>query len=97
MRQKKEEEIKVFASSGNIYADFGYPNPQEAMAKAELAIQIIAIIKKRKLTQKKAAELMGIDQSKLSAIQRGQLSSFTIDRLFRFFASFGGGYPNFLR
>jgi predicted XRE-type DNA-binding protein len=86
---KQKEEIKVTVSSGNIYADLGYPNPREAMAKAELAIQIINIIKKRKLTQKKAAELMGIDQPKISAIKRGQLSSFTIDRLLRLLLALG--------
>ena len=86
---KKPEKIEVFASSGNVYADTGHPNPEEAMAKAELAILISNIIKRKKLTQKKAAELIGIDQPKISAIIRGQLSGFTIDRLFRFLIALG--------
>lgn len=86
---KEHEEIEVVASSGNVYADTGHSNPEESMAKAELAILISDAIKKKKLTQKKAAELIGIDQPKISSIIRGQLSGFTIDRLFRFLVSLG--------
>jgi predicted XRE-type DNA-binding protein len=86
---KDYKEIKVIASSGNVYADTGHPNPAEAMAKAELAILISEAIKRKKLTQKKAAELIGIDQPKISAIIRGQLAGFTIDRLFRFLIALG--------
>ena len=91
MKKKAEEyeEIEVIPSSGNVYADAGYPNPEELMAKAELAIMIAETIKSKKLTQKKAAELIGVDQPKISAIIRGQLSGFTIDRLFRFLMSLG--------
>lgn len=88
-RLKEQEEIEIIASSGNVYADAGHPNPEEAMAKAELAILISDTIKRKKLTQKKAAELIGIDQPKVSAIIRGQLSGFTIDRLFRFLMALG--------
>ena len=86
---KKHEEIEIIPSSGNVYADTGYPNPEEAMAKAELAILIADEIKRKKLTQKKAAELIGVDQPKISAIIRGHLSGFTIDRLFRFLMALG--------
>ena len=86
---KEHEEIEVIASSGNVYFDTGHPNPEEAMAKAELAILISSAIKRKKLTQKKAAELIGVDQPKISAIIRGQLSGFTIDRLFRFLIALG--------
>lgn len=80
----------ILPSSGNVYADIGHANPEEAMAKAELAILIAETIKKRKkLTQKKAAELIGVDQPKVSAIIRRQLSGFTIDRLFRFLMALG--------
>lgn len=86
---KKQKEIEVIASSGNVYADTGHPHSEEAMAKAELAILISGAIKRKKLTQKKAAEMIGVDQPKISAIIRGQLSGFTIDRLFRFLMALG--------
>ena len=85
------DEIEVTYSSGNIYADTNHPNPEEAMAKAELALLIATAIKKKKLTQKKAAALIGIDQPKISDILRGKLSGFTIDRLFRILRALGIG------
>jgi len=85
--QKKKSEVTV--SSGNIYADLGYPNPEECLAKAELTQLIIEAIEEKNLTQKKAAKLMGIDQPKVSALIRGNFSGFSIDRLFRFLLALG--------
>jgi predicted XRE-type DNA-binding protein len=86
---KEQKEIERIASSGNVYANTDHSNSEEALAKAELAILISSVIKRKKLTQKKAAELIGIDQPKISAIIRGQLSGFTLDRLFRFLMALG--------
>lgn len=70
--------------SGNIFADLGLSNPEERLAKAELARQINNIIKQKKLTQVAAAELLEIDQPKVSALSKGRLSGFSLERLFRF-------------
>jgi predicted XRE-type DNA-binding protein len=84
-----KEEIEVYHGSDNIFADLGLPNPEERMAKAVLSIQIHDIIKKRHLTQAKAAELLGIDQPKVSALIRGRLSGFSMERLFYFLNALG--------
>lgn len=84
-----KQKIEVIKSSGNVYADTGHRNPQEALAKAELALLIIDAIKKKKLTQKQVAEIIGVDQPKISDIVRGRLSGFTIDRLFRYLMALG--------
>ena len=76
-------------SSGNVFADLNLPNSEEALAKAELARQIYLIIKKKKLTQKKAALILGIDQPKISALISGKLSGFSLERLFRFLNELG--------
>lgn len=86
---KVQKKIEDVAGSSKLRADTGHPNPEESSAKAELAILISSVIKRKKLTQKKAAELIGIDQPKISAIIRGQLSGFTLDRLFRFLMALG--------
>jgi len=65
---KKQKDIEAFVGSGNVFEDLGYPNPEEAQAKADLSRQIHQIIKNRKLTQKQAAAIMGIDQPKVSDI-----------------------------
>lgn len=83
------EKIEYTKSSGNVFADFGFPNPEEADAKSDLAILITSIIKHRKLTQAKAAKLMGIDQPKVSKIMKGLLSEFTIERLMNYLVMLG--------
>ena len=76
-------------SSGNVFADLGLPRPAEALAKAELAVKISSIIEKRRLTQAQAAEILGLDQPKVSALVRGRLSGFSIERLLRFLMLLG--------
>ncbi len=83
------EEIKVQASSGNVFADLDLPNPEEMLIKAELTRRISEIINQRNLTQVEAAELLGIDQPKVSALIRGKLNGFSTTRLFRFLNALG--------
>jgi predicted XRE-type DNA-binding protein len=68
----------------NIFADLGFAFPEEHLAKAKLAVQIIEIITERGLTQKAAAGILEIDQPKVSALMRGNLKNFSLDRLCRF-------------
>src|SRR5262245_16071919 len=84
----KTEEV-VEASSGNVFADLGLKNPEELLAKAELVQRIADIIAERKLTQASAAKVLGVDQLKVSALLRGRLDGFSIDRLFRFLNALG--------
>ena len=83
------EEIKVQSSSGNVFADLNLSNPEERLIKAELASKISRIIEQKKLTQMEAAELLGIDQPKVSALTRGRLSGFSTTRLLRFLNALG--------
>ncbi len=76
-------------SSGNVFADLGIPNPDLALAKAELVQHIRALITERKLTQAAAAKLLGLDQPKVSAILRGRVAGYSIDRLLRFLNALG--------
>jgi len=74
---------RVQQSSGNVFAGLGLANPQEMLAKAQLAHRISQIIAVRGLTQTKAAELMRLDQPKISALMRGKFEGFSAERLFR--------------
>jgi predicted XRE-type DNA-binding protein len=73
----------VEQGSNNIFADLGFSNPEEHLAKAGLAMQIIEIIRQCRLSQA-AVGILGIDQPKVSALMRGQLKNFSLDRLCRF-------------
>ncbi|MBF0459950.1 MAG: XRE family transcriptional regulator [Magnetococcales bacterium] len=77
-------EIAFQESSGNVFADLGLPNPDEHLAKAQLASRISDLIDEQGLTQSAAAKLLGVDQPKVSALMRGRLAGFSLDRLFGF-------------
>jgi predicted XRE-type DNA-binding protein len=76
-------------SSGNVFQDLRLPNPQEKLAKAKLALRICEVITERGLTQTRAAEMLGLDQPKISALVRGKLEGFSTERLFRFLNDLG--------
>lgn len=63
---------QIEKGSTNVYADLGLENAEEMLVKAQLATKIGEIIKRRKLTQAHAAEILGIPQPKLSNMLRGQ-------------------------
>ena len=80
------DNTSVTVSSGNVFADIGVRDPDLALAKALFASEIRSIIRKRGWTQARAAEILGVDQPKVSAIVRGRLRSFTLDRLLTYLA-----------
>src|SRR5580700_1348220 len=84
-----KQPVRVERGSGNVFADLGLPNPDVALAKAELVQCIRGLIAERKLTQAKAAKLLGLDQPKVSALVRGRVEGYSIDRLFRFLYALG--------
>ena len=65
-------DITIEEGSTNVYADMGYTDAAEMQRKSRLAGEIARAIKARRLTQEAAAELLGIDQAKVSRITRGQ-------------------------
>ena len=78
------DEIGVIPSGGNVFEDMGLPNADERLAKAQVAYLISSIIKERGLTQTEAARVLRTEQARVSSLARGQLSGFTLDRLFSF-------------
>lgn len=85
MRKK----MAAIRGSTNVFADLGYANPEEMLAKAQLVSRISDLINQRRLTQSDAAKLLGIDQPKVSRLLRGQLSSFSYERLLKFLNALG--------
>jgi predicted XRE-type DNA-binding protein len=85
----KKPTVAITTSSGNVFEDLGLPDAAEHLATAELALCICQRIKKLKLTQAQAAKLLLVDQPKVSALWRGQLSGFSTDRLIRFLIMLG--------
>jgi predicted XRE-type DNA-binding protein len=89
MDKSREAKIPVTASSGNVFADIGLPEPEEELTKAQLASHIRQAIKRRRLTQVAAAAVMGVDQPKVSALLNGRLANFSSERLMRLLTALG--------
>ena len=79
----------VRKGSGNVFADLGLAEAEERLAKAELARAIGKAISERNLTQREAAELLGVDQPKVSQVLNGRLSGFSTERLMRYLTRLG--------
>lgn len=85
----RDKPRRIDRGSGNVFADLAIPNPDVALAKAELVQRIRELVVGRNLTQAKAALLLGLDQPKVSALLRGRVQGYSIDRLFRFLTALG--------
>ena len=78
-----EEQIKHEVGSGNVFADLGHPDAEEKLEKARLVYSILKIINDKGLTQAKAAEILGIQQPRISDLVRGKWYDFSVERLIR--------------
>jgi len=76
-------------SSGNVFADLGVAEPEEALLKSDLAIRVTQLIEERHLTQKEAARLLHVAQPNISKLVRGELHGFSVERLMRFLTVLG--------
>jgi predicted XRE-type DNA-binding protein len=87
MRSKAR--ARVEASTGNVFADLGLPNPEQELLKARLTLQIYKIIKERGMTQAQAGEILGIKQPHVSTLMRNRAGSFSVGRLIEFLTALG--------
>jgi predicted XRE-type DNA-binding protein len=89
LKKKRLDKMEYREGSGNVFADIGIPNPEEALAKAKIAMKIHEGIKKKKLNQAKAAKILGLAQPKLSELLRGHFRGYSIERLIHFLNELG--------
>ncbi len=81
--KRKAKKIAVERGSGNVFADLGFDKPEEELLKAQIVREIRDVLKRRRLTQTKAAELLGLKQPDVSALIRGRVHKFSLERLLR--------------
>jgi predicted XRE-type DNA-binding protein len=70
-------------SSGNVFVDLGYSQDEAAILqmRADLMANLRKFIKARKLTQSKAAQILGVSQSRVSDLARGKWEKFSLEML----------------
>lgn len=83
------ESIEVETSSGNTWGGIPRADADEALARAELMRRVTDIIRRRRLTQARAAELLDTNQPTVSDLMRGKLSKFSLGRLLTFLNALG--------
>jgi len=75
--------MRVTKGNENIFVDCGFP-PAEAenlRIRAKMMIALTGYIQERKITQSRAARIMGVSQPRISDLVRGKIGLFTIDTL----------------
>lgn len=83
------DKIPIVEGCGNVFEDLGLPDADILQVKSTMAIYVQQIISKRHLTQKRAAEILGIDQPGVSDVIRGDLRGYSTERLIRFLTTLG--------
>ena len=83
-KRKSEGKEIVLAGSGNVFADLGFPDAEERQTKVRLAFAINQILGRRRLSQTEAAQKLGINQPKISALANYKLDGFSVERLMHF-------------
>ena len=76
-------------STGNVFADLGFPNSEQELVKARLTVEIYRLLKERGLTQAGAAKLLGTTQAQVSTLMRCRPVSVSVGRLMEFLTLLG--------
>ena len=74
----------VTRGTGNVFADLGYADAEERQTKLRLGHAINGVIARRRLTQAAAADELGVNQPKVSALANYKLDGFSVERLMTF-------------
>jgi len=75
--------MRVTKASENVFVDCGFP-PGEAESlriRARMMMALTRYIQERKITQTRAARIMGVSKPRISDLMRGKIGRFTIDTL----------------
>jgi len=76
---------------GDVFADLGFA-PAEAenlRIRSAMMRALVSVIRERKLTQARAAKLLGITQPRVSDLVRGKIHLFSSDNLVALLAAAG--------
>src|SRR5712691_6231818 len=75
--------MRAIKGNENVFVDCGFP-PAEAenlRIRAKMMMALTDYIQERKITQSRAARVMGVSQPRISDLVRGKIGLFTIDTL----------------
>jgi len=82
-----ESDDTITRGTDNVLADLGFADAGEQQTKLRLALALNRLINDQGLSQAKAAERLGINQPKVSALCAYRLNGFSVERLMTFLTS----------
>lgn len=89
MARAKRSKSRIERSSGNVFTDLGRPDAEERQIRIKLAVVIRREILDRGWSQTEAAEVLGVNQPKVSALLKYQLAGFSVERLMNLLTTLG--------
>ena len=72
----------------SVFHELGFANADELICKSRLMSYVAAEIKKLKLTQIAAGELLGLDQPNESALMNEKITRFSVEKLMELVSKF---------
>jgi predicted XRE-type DNA-binding protein len=81
MIASKGKAREITRGSGNVFTDLGFPDAEELQTKLRLAYALNEIMDAQRLTQAAAAERLGLNQPKVSALRNYKLEGYSVERL----------------
>lgn len=76
-------------SSGNVYADLGNEDSAEMQIKAKAVRMLASLIADSGMTQNEVADVLGIDQPKISRILRGHFRGLSLEKIMGYIITLG--------
>lgn len=75
--------MRAAKGSENVFIDCGFPpaETENLRIRAKMMVPLTGYIQERKITQSRAARIMGVSQPRISDLVRGKIGRFTIDTL----------------
>ena len=83
------DDTSAITGSGNVFADLGLPDADDRLLKSRVALVISDTIEQLGLSQKVAAEWLGIAQPDVSNLVRGRLRGYSLERMLAFARALG--------
>ncbi len=76
------DKMRVYKSSGNVFKDMGYPNPERELLRAQLELEIFRLLKRNHWNEKEVASRLGITEKDVVHFLNGDPSDYEIGELF---------------
>jgi predicted XRE-type DNA-binding protein len=86
---RRQPRIGIESSTGNVFADLGFPDAADRDAKIRLAVIINRLIGVRRLTQVATGQALGISQPNASALRSYKLDDFSVECLMSYLTVLG--------